>query len=586
MIIAHNMLAENANRQFNINIKNKRKSSEKLSSGYKINRAADDAAGLSISEKMRNLIRNTKMATENTKDGISFVQTADGAMEELHSIIKRSRELAVKAANDVNDDNDRASIQAELDQLADEVHHIVDESQFNGIKIFGKDKAVVIEDTTATPGVQSVISTEIVHVEGNAYGLGEILGKDHISSADHMEDRILFTEDGSWMSTGHYEINPYYADDYEIIKNNLGISSLDYNEVQTLPGAVKNGNSISGIDSNNKPYRVDYFNDINGNLQPRFAKYESTYAYIYSNNGGDGFPAAGNTSHYASWLDFSEVGSRYQVEDLYEQGFNVTCGHCDRFYSIIFSDGADGDTYTTNASGVRYHYEGGSYGGTKNKLIKVDISNCSTGDDIVRNIMSATQETFLTQHYTQYAQNSSEPGRLYVYDNCSYGAGSFEPVARHTDGTIASNTVVSYVGSDNIRHTSSDYDLWIQSGGVSGAGLMLVRPWITEGNLGLNRMNVMSHESATDSIGMCDTALFRVNAERSRMGAYMNRLEYTINNNENTTENLESSESNIRDTDVPKEMVNFSKHGILEQAAQAMLAQANQQNQGVLSLLQ
>lgn len=130
-VIAHNILAMNANRQFNITTKKKAKSTEKLSSGYRINRAADDAAGLSISEKMRRQIRGLNQASENIQDGISLCQVADGALNETHDILQRMRELSVKAANNTNSDEDRNAIQREIDELTKEVDRIANDTSFN-----------------------------------------------------------------------------------------------------------------------------------------------------------------------------------------------------------------------------------------------------------------------------------------------------------------------------------------------------------------------------------------------------------------------------------------------------------------------
>jgi len=132
MVVQHNLQANNTNRMLNANVSVVKKSSEKLASGYKVNRAADDAAGLSISEKMRAQIRGLNQAVSNAEDGISLIQTAEGNMNEMHSILQRMEELAVKAANDVNETEDRTTIQDEVDQLKSELDAISDRAKFNG----------------------------------------------------------------------------------------------------------------------------------------------------------------------------------------------------------------------------------------------------------------------------------------------------------------------------------------------------------------------------------------------------------------------------------------------------------------------
>ena len=145
MIINHNMGALNANRQMGINQTNGNKSMEKLSSGLRINRAADDAAGLSISEKMRGQIRGLNQASSNAQDGISLIQTAEGGLSETHSILQRMRELSVQGANDTNETQDRDAIKAELDQLSDEIDRISSDTQFNGRNVLGSTATVNLQ---------------------------------------------------------------------------------------------------------------------------------------------------------------------------------------------------------------------------------------------------------------------------------------------------------------------------------------------------------------------------------------------------------------------------------------------------------
>ena len=139
MVVQHNLTAANTNRQLGITTNGLQKSTEKLSSGYKINRAADDAAGLSISEKMRNQIRGLNKASDNAQDGISLVQTAEGALNEVHSMLQRMSELAVQASNDTNQTVDRAALQSEVAQLQEEINRVADTTQFNKQNILNGD---------------------------------------------------------------------------------------------------------------------------------------------------------------------------------------------------------------------------------------------------------------------------------------------------------------------------------------------------------------------------------------------------------------------------------------------------------------
>ena len=135
MVVQHNMQAANANRMLGITVNSQQKSTEKLSSGYKINRAADDAAGLAISEKMRSQIRGLDRASTNAQDGVSVVQTAEGALNEVHSMLQRMNELATQAANDTNTSKDRNEIQLEMDQLSSEIDRVASTTQFNTMNL-------------------------------------------------------------------------------------------------------------------------------------------------------------------------------------------------------------------------------------------------------------------------------------------------------------------------------------------------------------------------------------------------------------------------------------------------------------------
>jgi flagellin len=161
MRINHNIAALNTYRQLTINNASGSKAIEKLSSGLRINRAGDDAAGLAISEKMRAQIRGLEMASKNAQDGVSLIQTAEGALNETHSILQRMRELAVQAANDTNDDSDRAQLQEEVDALVNEIHRIATTTEFNGMTLLDGS----LSDTSGSDGSDNRVT---FHIGANA----------------------------------------------------------------------------------------------------------------------------------------------------------------------------------------------------------------------------------------------------------------------------------------------------------------------------------------------------------------------------------------------------------------------------------
>jgi flagellin len=275
----------------------------------------------------------------------------------------------------------------------------------------------------------------------------------------------------------------------------------------------------------------------------------------------------------------------YQISDLYNEGFNTTCATCTtRFYSISFTDNGA----TTNKDGIRYNLVNDS----NYPRLEVDISDCTDGDDIVLHIISAVDSCpYFENHYTQYAYNDVESGKLYVYDNRTWqtggGSSSFEPSYRRTDGTLSiqSEKTVTNPTTGEVTHYQ-DKDLWIQTGANANQGIWLNKPWINNATLGIDGLSVMSYESANATNSVVERALLMVSAERSRMGAFSNRFEHVVKVDDNTAENLQDSESKIRDTDMASEMVGYSKNNILQQVGQSVLAQANQSQSQVLSLLE
>ena len=439
MVIQHNITAMNSNRQLGITTWMQAKSSEKLSSGYKINRAADDAAGLAISEKMRRQIRGLTQASANAQDGISLVQVADGAMAEVHDMLQRCNELAVKAANDTLTGQDRSYIQAEIDKIKEEVDAI------NGKTIFN----------------------EIYVLKGKITG-GIDLGVSVDSS----------TQMPSWVA----------------------ISDAD-------------GGYMSGT---------------------------------YSD---------GTNNYVSSKVDFSDFnGTEAKKNELAGTGFYTTCCTCTKHYSIKFNNG---DGASTETSGDHFIYN-------------VDIADCSTGADIVSKIAAIS-----TEHFTEFSDG--ENGILYVHDNRTY--------------TIAANGYGLFgngVATQQTKYDDAEGDIILQVGSETSSEnqITLEMPYICAQTCKIDSISVLSHELAKSAIESIKNGLEFVSEQRSRMGAYQNRLEHTVLNLDNVVENTQSAESRIRDTDMAAEMVKYSNNNILQQAGQAMLAQANQTNQGVLSLLQ
>lgn len=376
MRINNNIMALNTHRQLGINNTNTQKSLEKLSSGYRINRAGDDAAGLAISEKMRAQIRGLNMASKNAQDGISLIQTAEGALTESHAILQRMRELAVQSANDTNVDADRQALQDEVNQLAEELSRIADNTEFNTQKLLN----------------------------------GDFSGKFHIGSNEGQNI-------------------------------NLSIAAMD-GEVLGVIETASTTATLSGTVA---------------------VAADSTYDIV-----------------------------------KFDEAISITGTD----YSYGWAD-ADGNIVAVSEDGKTF-----------------------TALQAAAEVDSLESATLLSISFDL---------------NKEFESGKITISAADESGTVTAKAATGIKISDQ--------------------------------------------ESADAAISKIDDALEKVSSERSKLGAVQNRLEHTIKNLDTSAENLAAAESRIRDVDMAKEMMEFTKQNILQQAATAMLAQANMAPQTVLKLL-
>ena len=391
MIINHNMNALNAHRNMNVNTTAAGKSMEKLSSGLRINRAGDDAAGLAISEKMRGQIRGLTQASRNSADGISMIQTAEGALNETTNILQRMRELAVQASNDTNTTSDREEIQKEINALTEEVDRIANNTEFNTQKL----------------------------LNGSKSGEAGDLVRDEVKAAQ-----------------GEFKI----VLDKELTANDK---------------LIIDGKAIN--------FTAD------------------------------------------------EVSTKDKLKAKLEkelEGYTVTVDTDKKVIDLQQKVGTDKDEF------------------------KVALNSKSDG------IKGSVEKDGITKRDTEYSE-----GKVSVQ-----------------------------VGAN------AEQSMSIEIGDMRAQALKIVN----DKGRGLS---VETAQSANEAITAFDAALNAVSSQRANLGAVQNRLEYTISNLDNTAENLTSAESTLRDVDMAKEMMEYSKNNILNQAAQAMISQANQQPQNVLQLL-
>jgi len=473
MVVQHNLRAMNSNRMLGITQGTLNKSTEKLSSGYKVNRAADDAAGLSISEKMRKQIRGLTQASLNAEDGISSVQTAEGALTEVHDMLQRMNELAVKASNGTNSLSDRQTIQDEVDQLLTEIDRVAETTKFNETYLLKGDTDKVTKYASA---------------------------KDAGITGQMTEGATSATFTMSALKLG---------DTITIGGTKYTIGTTDASKVKGSIGVAQGGEQVT----------------VNG-VQYTVAK------------------------------DATEVNVDKNILTIASIQAKVTSGS-----TAIYN----GKTYNVMTDTVD---------ATKKKGTTADGI-----DDVDATVINTTAAYKKIQQELRLA-NTIGTDATTSYLNKTQVAVSSAIVGTTTIGfSITKGTYQQKEALNFSLHVGADADM---TNKIS----VRIDTMDTEG-LGIRGLNVKdtSGAAATYAIDAIADAVAKVSAQRSLLGAVQNRLEHTINNLDNVVENTTAAESQIRDTDMATEMVKYSNNNILAQAGQSMLAQSNQANQGVLSLL-
>ena len=464
MVVQHNMQAANANRMLNVTTSAQSKSTEKLSSGYRINRAADDAAGLTISEKMRKQIRGLDQASTNAQDGVSSVQTAEGALTEVHSMLQRMNELATQAANGTNSkDSDRQAIQDEIDQLTTEIDRVSETTKFNETYL-----------------LKGEAGTKTINMKAHDAGLKGTLTDNGDGTATFVMDSL---KDGDSVSIG--------GKTYTIGSKKADVDTAVAAKITTAGDKFTvNGQEITIVDN----YTADKAAD----------------------------QKAGNYT-----LDDAKA--------LVKEGATVKVGTDE--YKVMTDKGGDGID-DTDAS-----------------VISKDVAyNLASKELLAANQIGDTKGSAKVEN-----------------TNAKAADGSFKITTGQAD--VANSLSFSL-------HVGADADMTNK--------IQVNIDAMDSASLGIKGLDVKdaSGNAATYAVDAISDAISKVSSQRSSLGAVQNRLEHTINNLDNVVENTTTAESRIRDTDMAEEMVNYSKNNILAQAGQSMLAQANQSNQGVLSLLQ
>ncbi|SDE50312.1 flagellin [Paenibacillus sp. UNCCL117] len=685
MRINHNIAALNTHRQLTGNTASASKAMEKLSSGLRINRAGDDAAGLAISEKMRGQIRGLDQATRNAQDGISMIQTAEGALNEAHSILQRMRELAGQSANDTNVNIDRDEIQKEMNQLTSELNRIGNTTEFNTQKLLdggGSKKTDLTVGVTTEGGKKGAISS-FSTITGSETGKSKL----DITLANGMTLSIEAQNVGTDLNG----LNITFADNgggaTTVAKSGSTVTvSLDAAGAGDTLANIQNALNSSGLVTS--PVNVTLTNAA-GTVQAGTTAIETATHAIVGKNGT-----------FAKGLDAEVRGSfSFDITEKFKNtgetiDFKIpTAGSPSELTTVQLTSvatGAGAGQFNIGTAGDLLSVEeqaksirdalasdatvSGVYDVTvvKNKIVLTEKAGAAQGVGLEKGVVnSAAKAGEFTYTHTggkvveaggKFEIDGQEilvvdgkgeddaalvaAGKAIIFDETlsagsttangqaallatAIGTNNAALSAKYSAAAVAGTITLTQranVESDNAPTIKSSdkagngFEASFQIGANTGQSITIqiddmrsealgisgttaggtatakngsVASFVATKNVtnGTNNtaveysLDVSTHEKASAAISVINDALEKVSAQRSTLGAFQNRLEHTINNLGTSSENLTAAESRIRDVDMAKEMMEFTKNNILSQAAQAMLAQANQQPQGVLQLL-
>lgn len=540
MVVQHNLTAMNSNRMLGITTSAQSKSAERLSSGYRINRAADDAAGLTISEKMRKQIKGLDRASTNAQDGISCVQTAEGALTEVHSMLQRMNELAVQASNGTMSKDDRQAVQDEVDQLVTEIDRVAETTKFNEIYLLKGEEGTEKTTMKASYAIQDAYKADqegkiALKAGQKAYAAGKkdaVKGETAAAAAS--------------MKLDSAKLDAIAAGTKLYVKK-TGDADTTYAEVADADLATY----FSVDDAGTVTVKTGF-------------DFVTTDTLAKAQAGAGTAPAdaaalvqgTGKTDAATSEIDeYVEIGADGKLK--YKEG------------KVLYSAAADGTTPEygdqLKATAIAEDKLGDYFEISGNPL--VDVASGGKIDE---------------KDLEKYFDNGAYKG----------GIGRKDTAATPAVQEIGAEQIETYVKINKKESKTADpleFNLHVGSESDISNKIEVKIECMSAGGIGVDVLKgdgLMGEKAATDSIDTISEAIAKISKQRSALGAVQNRLEHTIANLDNVVENTTAAESRIRDTDMAEEMVTYSKNNILAQAGQSMLAQANQSTQGVLSLLQ
>ena len=565
MIIQHNISALNSYNQLSGNNNALAQNLKKLSSGYKINNAADNAAGLAISEKMRAQITGLETAQQNAQDGISLVQTAEGALTEVHSILNRMVELSTQASNGTYSDTDRQKLQDEITELQDEIDRIADSTNFNGIDLLNGN----LDGTVAVGGISGGSATQINATKSKfaSTTIGDFAAGD-LALGDKISVSFEYTDANGATQTKTLE--------YEVTVVGTASTKFKFKDANgTEFEAAANGAALKGTDLS---AAIAASLAADSDISKAFTVTEATGALTFESN------VAGASSTAIGKMNIFTTSATGGPTKELSVGVSQTVVGADAQtgYDLASVKGFD-----PTAAGAKLEDSIVTIGDKKFAFLAKDIK---LTDDVLQMLKDSGIDGSVELAGTNVA--AADVVNMVETINKAFGKTVVEQ-GKVDGGAFTANT------TDTVIRLTPDAGIETVAGGAGKALNLQIGDTADEYNrlqvniqdchakaLGVDQINVTTEASASEGIDSIKAAIDTVSQVRAKLGATQNRLDHTLNNLETTTTNLTESESRIRDTDMAKEMMDYTKNNILIQSSQAMLAQANQVPQGVLQLLQ
>ncbi|ADK14039.1 flagellin [Clostridium ljungdahlii] len=546
MIINHNLQANNAIRHMNSNTNAASKSMQKLSSGLRINSAADDAAGLAISEKMKAQVGGLNQANANAQDGVSMTQTAEGALNETTSILQRMRTLANQAANGTNTDQDRSNIQDEMDQLTSEINRIGNTTEFNTQKLLDG-------------GTGSVDGNKITQATSATATIGKL-------TAGTLTNASTLTIDGQTFNFSNVKVAGNATDGATLgnVTNANGKKLSDYVDIKAT------ANSITFTD-----------------------KATGTTSTLSGATAFSGVTGTGTAATIAkSGVEGANALTGADISIAAGSSFTVKVGQ-DAAVTVNLPSTMSNKVYNTSSTDKNIQQAALQ---DLARDLNAALQNAGLGNNVTAAVSSGNKLQFISNTgnditLAEVGAGTTLSTTLGMDTNLKTTGIAIQQVVGPGAAGSGFNTTFQIGANEGQSMSLNINDMRAAALGITGnagqTGFTMTNT-VTNGTTDIKQeaaLNVMNKDDASAALTTIDKALSTVAAERGKLGAVQNRLEHTENNLSTSAENLTSAQARITDVDMASEMSEYSKNNILSQAAQAMLAQANQQPQQVLQLL-